>query len=129
MDLPVTLDLAKHGNFRGNRAIILLRIFLWLIPAIILPLAIYLALWLGGLWYLSPILLLLAFTAIGYFDMLLIHQQGRTLSKAKPKRLFAWAITFTVIQLIIAPGVIFLIAVVTDRLSTGLLNRPPFWMP
>lgn len=91
--------------------------------------AIFLALWIEQLWYLSVILLLSAFTAIGYFDMLLIHQQGRTLSKLKPKRLFSWAITFTVIQLIIAPGVIFLTAVITDSLSTGLLNRPPFWMP
>lgn len=59
------MNLTKHGTYRGNRAIILLRIFLWLIPSIILCMALCLAEWLGELWYLSLILMLAAFTAIG----------------------------------------------------------------
>lgn len=105
------MNLPKHGTYRRNRAIILLRIFLWPIASIILCMALCLAAWLGALWYLSLILMLAAFTAIGYFDMLLIHQQSRSLSSVKRGRLFGWAITFSGIQLIIAPGVIFLIVI------------------
>lgn len=43
--------------------------------------------------------------------MLLIHQQSRSLSSVKRGRLFGWAITFSGIQLIMAPGVIFLLVI------------------
>jgi hypothetical protein len=99
--------------YRGNPAITILRIFLWLIPAFFMPLGIILCAILGE--YLPSaisisITLLLAMAAtagIGLFEELLTFQQMRE-PPAEPKReLVISVIVFVSLQVVIAPVICF----------------------
>jgi hypothetical protein len=102
-----------HPMYRGNPAITILRIFLWLIPAIVIPVVAYL----GGavteylripvsISLMLMLLIVVAATAgIGLFEELLTFQQMRE-PPANPKReLVVSVIVFVSLQVVIAPVV------------------------
>lgn len=70
---------------QGNPAITILRFVLWLLPAIVLPLAIALGGAVYPLWPIGVIAGLAAFAAIGYFDQRLRFQQ-RQIDPSTEKR-------------------------------------------
>jgi hypothetical protein len=99
--------------YRGNHAITILRVFLWLIPSLFIPLGIVLCVILGE--YLPnaasfSITLLLAIAAtagIGLFEQLLIFQQMRQ-APAKAQREWVISVTvFVLLQVVIAPVICF----------------------
>ncbi len=114
MNYPVTPKPPQPGN----KAITILRIFLWLIPAIILPFAIALGAAIYPLWPLVVVAGLAAFAAIGYFDQRLSLQQKHIDPSTGKRELIRWTIIFTILQLMIAPAigctVLYGICMVTD---------------
>jgi hypothetical protein len=86
MNLPA----AHESPHRGNKAITVLRVVVWLIPAFIIP-------------------FVAVFGAIGYFDMRLKLQQERIDSAGKQRELLGWAAAFAFIQIIMAPGILYLV--------------------
>ncbi len=89
----------------GSKAITILRVFLWLIPAIILPFGMVLAAALREMWPVSIVVTLAAFAGVGYFDQRLSLQQKRIDPSTEKKELIRWTIIFTILQLMIAPAV------------------------
>lgn len=100
---------SRNPSYRGNPAITILRIFLWLMPALFIPLAAWFFV-LSSQYLPTPvgislsILFLITATAgIGYFEELLTIQQMRALP-ANPKReLLVSTIIFILLQIAIAP--------------------------
>ena len=98
-----------HPMYRGNPAITILRLFLWLMPAFFIPIGALLFAFVGE--YLPTpasislvLLLMVAATAgIGLFEELLTFQQMREFP-ANPKReLMISTIVFVSLQVVIAP--------------------------
>ncbi len=94
-----------HPTNPGNKSITLLRVILWLLPAIILPFGLLFAASWRDLWPVASIPTLAAFAAIGYFDQRLSLQQQRIDPSTKKKHLIRWTIAFTLLQILIAPAI------------------------
>lgn len=107
--LPVMPN--SRAMYRDNRAITILRIFLWLMPALFIPIGALLYVFLGR--YLpSPasisvtLLLMIAATAgIGLFEELLTYQQMREAPNRLERELVVSIIVFVSLQAIIAPAI------------------------
>lgn len=95
----------------GNRAITILRIFLWLMPAIFIPItAVLIGLFTDLLHsdngiHLGIIGLMIATAAVGYFDQRLSLMQKKIAPPFDKKELVRWTIIFVLAQIIIAPMV------------------------
>ena len=95
--------------YRGNPAITILRVFLWLMPALFIPLIAMLGAVLSK--YLPTpagiCLLLLLFVAatagIGLFEQLLTFQEARTPPPFPKTELLRWTIIFVLVQIVLAP--------------------------
>lgn len=105
MNYPVTPNPAHQGN----PAITILRLVLWLLPAIVLPFAILLGGVLYPLWPIGVIVGLAAFAAIGYFDQRLRLQQDKKDPSTEKRELIRWTVIFVLLQHMIAPAVGFTI--------------------
>jgi hypothetical protein len=98
----------------GNKAITILRIFLWLMPAIFIPAAFLLMMFLDSITRTSDneLLLVISFTlafvataCIGYFDQRLTLMQKKIPPPHDKKELARWTLIFVLAQIIIAPTV------------------------
>lgn len=98
-----------HPLYRGNPAITILRIFLWLMPAILIPVVIFLGvaanhyLPVPASISLSLLLFVAATAGIGHFEQLLTYQEMRTPPATSKGELVRWTITFVFVQILIAP--------------------------
>ena len=107
---------APHNPYRGNKAITILRIFLWLLPAGILIFGIFLGAGLGNFLPqelgipVAAIFTIAAVAAIGYFDHRLSLQQRRKAPPHEKRELIRWTIIFVLLQIIIAPVIAFAVA-------------------
>jgi hypothetical protein len=113
--------------YRGNPAITILRIFLWLMPAFLIPLLAVLGGFLSN--YLPTpanisLMLLLWFAAtagIGLFEDLLRFQQMRFSHSGAGRELASSTIYFVLLQIVFAPGVFFAtIAIFAAAAAYGL---------
>jgi hypothetical protein len=101
----------RDRTYRGNTAITLLRICLWLIPALFIPIGIFLCVFLGRFLPESAsisiaLLLTLAATAgIGLFEELLTFQQMIESPNHPKRELVVSTIFFVLLQFVIAPSV------------------------
>lgn len=93
--------------YRTNKAIAILRVCLWLMPAFILPFGVALALWLQEYWFAAIIPTFAVFVAIGYFDMRLMVQQEMGNPTLEKQSILGWAVVFALFQIIIAPPLAF----------------------
>lgn len=100
----------RHPSYRGNSAITMLRIFLWLMPAAFMPLLALLGGLLGSLLpspatiiSLMLILWVIATAGVGFFEESLRFQQMR-ISLARSKyELVTSTVYFVILQIVIAP--------------------------
>lgn len=102
---------------------LILRIFVWLVPGIILIIGFILS---AGMKISLPIGLLLifcAFTALGYFDMRLKLQIEKADPKPLKNRVLGWAVAFAFAQIIIAPTVLFALAYIYFT----ILDKPAYF--
>ena len=96
---------------RGNHAITILRVFLWLIPALFIPLGIVLCSILGEYLPITAsisltLLLMIGATAgVGLFEESLRFQQMRIPLTASKRLWASSAIFFVLLQIIIAPAI------------------------
>lgn len=110
-----------------NKALTILRIFLWLMPAIFLPISVVIAGSFFNLFYgnngdaalaLCILAVVIATTAVGYFDQRIALMQKRIAPPHSKVELARWTAIFVVLQVIIAPTVCFAVlygfCVVTD---------------
>ena len=125
MKCPIT---PKPPN-PGNTAITLLRAVLWFLPAIMLPVSFLLTGLVDASWPIGFILFFGITATIGYFDLRLIYHRDRRDPRPDRVRIICWAIAFMLIQIIIVPGVLLLIAITTEYFSTTIFKKPPFWHP
>ena len=111
-------------------AIRLLRLTLWFLPAILLPAPFLLMRIVDGIPLILAFVPFFAITAaIGYFDMRLIYQWERRETRPDRGKIICWTIAFMLIQLLIAPAVVILLAVATEFVSEGMLIRLLFRLP
>lgn len=117
----------RNPMYRGNPAITILRICLWLMPAIFIPL--------GVIFYnvlcdflpdtmgisLALLLILAATAAIGLFEELLTFQQMRQLPNKLKRELVVSSIVFVSLQIIIAPSVCFAFILGISRFAPSAL--------
>ncbi len=101
MNYPVTPKPPQPGN----KAITLLRVILWLLPAFMLPFLLVFAASLRDMWPLAVVVGLAAFAAVGYFDQRLSLQQKRIEPSTEKKHLIRWTVAFTLLQILIAPAI------------------------
>jgi len=99
--------------YRGNKAITILRIFLWLLPSFFLPLGVLLGVagakhFRSGLAMIAALVLTVcAVAAIGYFEHRLALQQKRKVPTSKRRDLALAIIDFVLLQIVITPIVVF----------------------
>jgi hypothetical protein len=107
-----TENLDHTPSYSGNKVIAIMRIFLWLMPAIFIPAAFLLMIFLDsttrirGGEFLLVITFTLAFVAtacVGYFDQRLALMQKKIPPPHSKKELARWTIIFVLAQIIIAP--------------------------
>ena len=108
--LPV---LPKHRPmYRGNHAITILRLFLWLMPALFLPLVALLGAVLGkylpvsACIGLSFLLFVAATAAVGLFEQLLTFQEAGTPPPFPKAELARWTVIFVLVQVVLAPVIL-----------------------
>lgn len=102
--------------YRGNPSITILRLFLWLMPAVFIPVAIFLGAALSNYLPVSAcislsVLLFVAATAgVGLFEQLLTFQEMRmspaysgTTPPYSKAELVRWTIIFVFVQIVLAP--------------------------
>ncbi len=98
----------------GNKAITILRIFLWLMPAIFIPISVIIAAQFVDLIYgndantalgLCILGIMIATAAVGYFDQRLALMQKKISPPHSKKELARWTIIFVLAQILIAPTV------------------------
>lgn len=98
-----------HPMYRGNPAITILRIFLWLMPAFFIPLVIFLGVTLNrylpvsACISLSLLLFVTATAGIGLFEQLLTFQEAGTPPPFPKAELVRWTIIFVLVQIVLAP--------------------------
>jgi hypothetical protein len=98
-----------HPMYRGNPAITILRLFLWLMPAVFVPVAIFLGTVLSNVLpvsaciSLSLLLFVTATAGIGLFEQLLTFQEARTPPPFPKTELLRWTIIFVLVQIVLAP--------------------------
>jgi hypothetical protein len=98
---------APQQPYRANKAIAILRLCLWLMPAFVLPFGVALGLWLQEFWSVAVILIFVVFVAIGYFDMRLKFQQEQGRPDLQKQNIWLWAVVFALFQVVIAPALAF----------------------
>ena len=104
---PIT---GQKKSRAGNPAITLLRLILWLVPSIIVPIAFFVSEMITHEWFAAVIPVFVICSAIGYFDCRLSLQQKRQPHAImQRKRLIHGTILFNVLQLIIVPTLSFAI--------------------
>ena len=112
----------------GSKAITLLRVILWLLPAFMLPFLLIFAGSLRDMWPLAVIVGLAAYAAVGYFDQRLSLQQKRLEPTTEKKHLIRWTIAFTLLQILIAPAVamsvLYGFCAITVQASIDMWERP-----
>ncbi len=101
----------------------ILRIFVWLVPGVILIIGLLLAIRFEVPLRIALLLIFCVFIALGCFDMRLKLQ----IEKADPKplkyRVLGWAVAFAFAQIIIAPTVLFALAFIYFT----FLDHPAFF--
>lgn len=99
-----------------NKVITLLRIFLWLMPAIFIPAAFIIALFINNINPITneeiilvsmTILLIVATAFVGYFDQRLSLMQKKIPPPHDNKEILRWTVIFVLAQIMIAPTVCF----------------------
>ncbi len=115
MNDPITP--IQHNS--GNKAITILRIFLWLMPASFIPAAIFLALLMYNIIRIQDEEILIGFSVIvavcatacvGYFDQRLALMQKKIDPPHSKKELARWTVIFVIAQIIIAPSICYIAA-------------------
>ena len=98
--------------YRGNPAITILRMFLWLMPAFFVMAVIFLSAALSNYLPLSAcislsLLLFVAATAgVGLFEQFLTFQEARTPPPFPKAELVRWTIIFVLVQIVLAPMIL-----------------------
>jgi hypothetical protein len=96
----------------GNKAIAILRIFLWLMPAIFIPIAFFIAIFIYNIFhfrYETSLLIgtcsltIMATACVGYFDQRLKLMQEKASPPYNKKELARWTFVFVLAQILIAP--------------------------
>jgi hypothetical protein len=111
-----------HPMYRGNPAITILRLFLWLMPAVFVPVAIFLGTALSNFLpvsaciSLSLLLFVTATAGVGLFEQLLTFQEIRMLPPTfqamgtppsySKGELVRWTGNFVLVQIILAPMIL-----------------------
>ncbi len=91
----------------ANKAITLLRVILWLLPAFIVPFIFVISEIYTNDWFAAVIPALLVLGGLGWFDQVLCRRQRRMdLTKERPD-IIRGALIFAVLQLAITPAVAF----------------------
>lgn len=97
----------------GNKAIAILRIFLWLMPAFFIPIAAFLIVYFHNaarfpneeiLLGITFILVIIATAAVGYFDQRLKLMQEKIAPPHNQKQIALWTFVFVLAQIFIAPS-------------------------
>jgi hypothetical protein len=114
----------NHPAYRGNRAVTVLRVFLWLMPAFLIPVIVVLGAFLNrylpaaaniGLMF---VLWIAATAGIGFFEELLRSQQMRVAQSSTGRRTAASsAVYFLWLQFVIAP--VLLVAALLVLVAVG----------
>ena len=93
-----------HPTNPGNKSITLLRVILWLLPAFLLLACMRLWISLNPNFFLALALVAALIVPIGYIDRRLYLHRERLNASLHRVETIRWAIGFTLLQIIIAPG-------------------------